>query len=144
LSEEFTNDGIWWFRRVGNENGDYWPRGDYQKRSRRRRWSVGLAVFVMERGVPNYRFLAGRARNEERVCWRFNQYYSIVPVFTGLVVAISPPVTVLVWCKKAVVITFFVGCVEMCSIGTRKQLEQFEKCKIETGYLLQPVQSSVI
>jgi hypothetical protein len=105
---------------------------------------VGLAVFMMERGVPNYRFLAERARNKEGVCRRFNRYYSIVPVFTGLIVAISPPVTVLVWCEKAVVITFFVGCVEMCSIGTRKQLGQFEKRKIGTGYLLQPVQSSVI
>jgi hypothetical protein len=125
LSEEFTNNGIWWFRRVGNGNGDYRPRGDYRKRSWGRRRSVRLVVFVMERGVPNYRFLAGRARNEERVCWRFNRYYSIVPVLTRLIVAIGPPVTVLVWCKKAVVITLFVGSVKMCSIGTQKQLRQF-------------------
>jgi hypothetical protein len=126
LSEEFTNNGIWWFRRVGNGNGNYRPRGDYRKRSWGRRRSVRLAVFVMERGVPNYRFLAGRARNEEGVCWRFNRYYSIVPVLTRLIVAIGPPVIVLVWCEKAVVITLFVGSVKMCSVGTRKQLRQFE------------------
>jgi hypothetical protein len=87
---------------------------------------VRLAVFVMERGVPNYRFLAGRARNKEGVCWRFNRYYSIVPVLTRLIVAIGPPVTVLVRCEKAVVIMLFIGSVKMCSIGTWKQLRQLE------------------
>jgi hypothetical protein len=87
---------------------------------------VGLTVFVMEQGVPNYRFLTGGARNEERISWRFNRYYSIVPVFAGLIVTVGPPVTIFVWCKKAVVVTFFVGGVKMCSIGTQKQLRQFE------------------
>jgi hypothetical protein len=124
LSEEFTNDRIWWFRRIGN--GNYWPRRDYRKRSWRRRWSVRLVVFVMEREVPDYRLLAGRARNEEWISWRFSRYYPIVPVLAGLIVAVGPPVPVLVWCEKAVVVMLFVGSVKMCSIGTWKQLRQFE------------------
>jgi C4-dicarboxylate transporter len=87
---------------------------------------VRLAAFMMERGVPDYRLLAGRARNKERISWRFNRYYPIVPVLAGLIVAVGPPVSVLVWCEKAVVVTLFVGSVKMCSIGTRKQLRQFE------------------
>jgi C4-dicarboxylate transporter len=87
---------------------------------------VRLAVFVMEQGVLDYRFLARRARNEKWISWRFNRYYSIVPVLAGLIVAVGPPISVLVWCEKAVVITLFVGSVKMCLIGTRKQLRQFE------------------
>jgi hypothetical protein len=87
---------------------------------------VRLVVFVMERGVPDYRLLAGRARNEERISWRFSRYYPIVPVLTGLIVTVGPPVPILVWCEKVVVVTLFVGSVKMCSIGTQKQLRQFE------------------
>jgi hypothetical protein len=87
---------------------------------------VRFVVFVMERGVPDYRFLAGRARNEEWISWRFSRYYPIVPVLAGLIVAIGPPVPVLVWCEETVVVTLFVGSVKVCSIGTRKQLRQFE------------------
>jgi hypothetical protein len=97
---------------------------------------VRLVVFVMERGVPDYRFLAGRARNKERVCWRLNWYYSIVPVFAGLVITIGPPIAVLVWYEKAVVVTLFVSGVKMCSISTRERLGQFGNSKIGMGYLL--------
>jgi hypothetical protein len=126
LSEEFTDNGIWWFRRIGNGNGDYRPRRNYREGSWRRRRSVRLVVFVMEREVPDYRFLTGRARNKERISWRFSRYYPIVPVLARLIVAVGPPVSVLVWCEKSVVVTLFVGSVKVCSIGTQKQLRQFE------------------
>jgi hypothetical protein len=87
---------------------------------------VRFVVFVMERGVPDYRFLAGRARNEEWISWRFSRYYPIVPVLARLIIAIGPPVPVLVWCEETVVVTLFVGSVKVCLIGTRKQLRQFE------------------
>jgi Mn2+/Fe2+ NRAMP family transporter len=96
---------------------------------------VRLVVFVMEQGIPDYGFLTKRARDEKQICWRFGRYYSIVPVLAGLIVAVGPPVAVLVWSKKAAVVTFFVSSVKMYSIGTQEQLGQFENSKIETGYL---------
>jgi hypothetical protein len=126
LSEELANYGIEWFRRVGNGNGNYRPRRNYRKGSWRRGRSVRLVVFVMERGVPDYRFLTRRAGNEERISWRFSRYYPIVPVLARLIVAIGPPIPVLVWCEETVVVTLFVGSVKVCSIGTWKQLRQFE------------------
>jgi hypothetical protein len=80
----------------------------------------------MERWVPDDRFLTWRAGNKKGVCWRFCWYDLIVPILAGLVVAVSPPMTVLVWCETTVIITLFVGGVAMCSIGTWKQLRQFK------------------
>jgi hypothetical protein len=97
---------------------------------------VRLVVFVVKRGVPDYRFLTKRARNKKWICRRFNWYYSIVLVLIRLVVAVGLPVAVLVWCEKAVVVTLFVSGVKMCLISTQEQLEQFGKHNIETGYLL--------
>jgi hypothetical protein len=57
---------------------------------------VRLIVFVVEQGVPDYMFLAKRARNKKWIGKRFNWYYSIVQVFAGLIIAVGPPVTVFV------------------------------------------------
>jgi cytochrome b subunit of formate dehydrogenase len=103
-----------------------------------------LIVFVMEQRVSNDRFLTWRAGDKKRVCWRFCRYNSIVLILARLVVAVGPPMTVLVWCETTVIVMLFVSGVTMCSIGTRKRLGQFENSKLRLAKLLQPVKSIVI
>jgi hypothetical protein len=102
---------------------------------------VMLVVVKVEGKIPDYRFLTRRAGNKKRIyCW-FSGLDAVVLIPAGLGVTRSPPEISFCWCCATVVVAFLVSRVEMCSIRTRRQIEN---SRLRLAKLLQPVKSVII
>jgi hypothetical protein len=100
-----------------------------------------LVVVKVEGEIADYRFLAWRARDEKRVyCW-FGGLDTVVSIPARLSITRSPPEISFCWCRTTVIVAFLVSRVEMCSIRTRRQIEN---SKLRLAKLLQPVKSVII
>jgi hypothetical protein len=100
-----------------------------------------LVVVEVEGEIPDYRFLTRRAGNKKRIyCW-LSGLDAVVSIPARLGVTRSPPEISFCWCCAMVIVAFLVSRVEMCSICTRRQIEN---SKLRLAKLLQPVKSVII
>jgi hypothetical protein len=103
---------------------------------------VVLIVIGMKREIADYCFLTGRAGNKSWIFSGFSWKYVVVSITAWLCFTRGPPKIIFCWCCAIMVVTIFVGCVEMCSICTWER--QFGICKLRLAKLLQPVKSVII
>jgi hypothetical protein len=83
-----------------------------------------FVVVEVEGEISYYKFLTRRAGNEKRIyCW-FSGLDAVVSIPAGLGVTRSPPEISFCWRCATVIVAFLVGCIEMCSIRTQRQIEK--------------------